>query len=92
MTIELDEARKIIAEITEKRKPIAAFRGGDVQILNGPSGPYIKDMKEKKNARIPKDRDPKTITEDEAVQMLADAPAKKGKARYTKKKSTKKKK
>ncbi len=84
MTIELEEARKIIDEISEKRKPIAEFKGGDVQILNGPYGPYIKDIKEKKNARIPKDRDPKTITEDEALKMLADAPAKK--RRPTKKK------
>ncbi len=92
MTIELDDARKIIDEITEKRKPIAEFSSGNVQILNGPYGPYVKDVKNKTNARIPKDRDPKTITEDEALQMLADAPKKKGRGRFPKKKAAKKKK
>ena len=85
MSISLDEAREIIHTISEKRKPIKEFAGGDVQILNGPYGPYIKDLKNKTNARIPKDRDPETIEEDEALQMLADAPKKKGRGRFAKK-------
>ncbi len=91
MTISLEEAQEIIHTITEKRKPIKEFQDGKVQILNGPYGPYIKQ--DKTNARIPKDRDPSTITEDEALQMIADAPKKKGKGRFAKKtakKATKK--
>jgi DNA topoisomerase-1 len=93
MTITLEEAKDIIHVITEKRKPIKLFEKSEIQILNGPYGPYLK--KDKVNARIPKDRDLETITEDEAIKMIADAPKKKGKGRFAKKgtkKSTKKKK
>ena len=56
-------------------------------MLNGPYGPYITDGK--KNARIAKDVDPTTITEDEAKKILAAAPTKKG-FRGRKKKPAKK--
>ncbi len=84
LTIELAEAQKIIDEITEKRKPIKEFPSG-IQLLNGPYGPYLKQGET--NARIPKTRDPNTITEAEAFEMLKNAPKKKG--RFAKK-STKK--
>jgi len=87
MTISLEEAQDIIDVITEKRKPIKEFDDG-TQILNGPYGPYIK--KDGVNARIPKSRDPKDITEYEAAEMIANAPKKKGKGRFAKK-GTKKK-
>lgn len=86
--ISLEEAIKIIDEISEKRKPIKEF-ATDFAILNGPYGPYIK--KGKVNARIPKDMDPDTITQEEAEKMIAEAPAKKGRGRFTKKRTTKKK-
>jgi DNA topoisomerase I len=86
LTIALDEAQKIIDEIKEKRKPIKEFEGG-ISILNGPYGPYIK--KGDINARIPKSKDPLTITEYEAAEMIANAPKKKG--RFTKKTTAKKK-
>lgn len=68
------EARKIIAakEKQEAERIIASF--GKVQILNGPYGPYITDGK--KNARVPKETDPKKITEKQALKLLAEAPAK----------------
>lgn len=84
MTISEEEARKIIAELDEKRKPIKIFEASGIQILNGPYGPYIKQ--DRTNARIPKDKDPASITEDEALQMIADAPKKKGRGRTTKRK------
>jgi DNA topoisomerase I len=83
MTISLQEALEIIDTISEKRKPIKEFSNG-IQILNGPYGPYIKQ--DKTNARIPKTRDPSTITEDEAIEMLAVAPKKSSKKRFTRKK------
>lgn len=88
ISITLEEALKVIDEISEKRKPIKEF-APDFAILNGPYGPYIK--KGKVNARIPKDLDPSTITQEEAEKMIAEAPAKKGRGRFTKKRTTKKK-
>jgi DNA topoisomerase-1 len=87
MTITLEEAQEIINTITEKRKPIKVFEKAGIEILRGPYGPYLK--KDKTNARIPKDRDPETITEEEAVKMIAEAPAKKGRGRFAKKGSKK---
>lgn len=61
----------------EREKTIADF--GDVKILNGRFGPYITDGK--KNAKIPKDSDPKTITEEEAKKLIAETPARKARTR-----------
>jgi DNA topoisomerase-1 len=60
---------------SEAEKNIADF-GDGVKVLNGRYGPYITNGT--KNAKIPKDTDPKTITHDQAKQMLADAPEAKG--------------
>ncbi len=65
----------------EAEKNIAEFKGG-VKILNGPYGPYVSDGK--KNARIPKSQDPAKLTEAEAKELLAKAPAKKRFARRKK--------
>lgn len=84
-TISEVEARELYAEKlkTEAEKNIADF-GDGIKVLNGRYGPYITDGK--KNAKIPKDTDPKTITHDEAKKLLAEAPAKTGKRRFTRKK------
>lgn len=58
----------------EAEKNISDF-GDGVKVLNGRYGPYITDGK--KNAKIPKDADPKKITHEEAKKLLAEAPAKK---------------
>ena len=44
-----------------------------IQVLNGRYGPYVTDKL--KNARVPKDRDPKTLTLEECQALLAAAPA-----------------
>jgi DNA topoisomerase-1 len=44
---------------------------GKVQVLNGPYGPYVTDGKN--NARVPKEDDPKKITEKKAAKMLKEA-------------------
>jgi len=59
----------------EAEKNIADF-GDGLKVLNGRFGPYITDGK--KNAKVPKDTDPKSITHSEAKKLLAAAPAKKG--------------
>ena len=68
------EARKLYADKlkTEAEKNIADF-GDGVKVLNGRYGPYITDGK--KNAKIPKETDPKKITHEEAKKMLDEAPA-----------------
>ncbi len=68
----------------EAEKNIADF-GDGIKVLNGRFGPYITDGK--KNAKIPKDTDPKTITHEDAKKLLKEAPAKKAfKRRPAKKK------
>lgn len=47
---------------------------GEIQIINGAYGPYIKGPGRRNNLRIDKDRDPKTITRAEAEKMLAQKP------------------
>lgn len=84
MKISLDEAQELYEQKLEKEKNkyIAQFASG-ISIINGPYGPYITDGK--KNARIPKDTDPKKLTEKQCKEMLAKAPAKKKFVRRKKK-------
>jgi DNA topoisomerase-1 len=74
-TIELSRALELLHEKAElaRNRLIASFRDGAIQVLNGRYGPYITDGE--KNARIPKDRDPKTLSEAECSELLAAAPA-----------------
>ncbi len=86
--ITLDQALELYAAKlkTEAEKNISDF-GDGVKVLNGRYGPYITDGK--KNAKIPKDVEPKDITHEQAKQMLADAPVAKG--RFARKTTTAKK-
>jgi len=79
-TITLKESLELYAAKlkTEAEKNIADF--GEIKVLKGQYGPYITDGK--KNAKIPKDTNPATITEAEAKALLAAAPAK-GKSKRT---------
>jgi len=70
---------------SEAEKNITDF-GDGVKVLNGRYGPYITDGK--KNAKIPKGTDPKTITHEQAKQLIADAPEAKG--RFARRKPAKK--
>ena len=74
-TITLEKARELYAAKlqAEAEKNIADF-GDGVKVLNGRFGPYITDGT--KNAKIPKDTDPKTITHEQALELLKAAPAK----------------
>jgi len=75
MKITEAEARTLYAEKLEKEasKHIQTFKGG-LEVLNGQYGPYITDGK--KNAKIPKDKDPAKLTEAEAKKILTEAPTK----------------
>jgi DNA topoisomerase-1 len=72
-TIELDRALQLIREKAEAaaNRLIKDF-GNGIQVLNGRYGPYITDGE--KNARIPKDKEPRELTEAECVELLAAAP------------------
>ena len=74
-TITLEKARELYAAKlqAEAEKNIADF-GDGIKVLNGRFGPYITDGT--KNAKIPKDTDPKTITHEQALELLKAAPAK----------------
>lgn len=51
---------------------------GDIMIINGAYGPYIKGPGRFNNVKIPKEMDPKKITLEEAKKMLEDKPARGG--------------
>lgn len=74
-TITLETAKELYAAKlkAEAEKNIADF-GDGIKVLNGRFGPYITDGS--KNAKIPKDEDPKKITHEQAKKILAEAPAK----------------
>ena len=90
-TVTFERAQELIREKLEMlaNRVINEFDSG-IQVLNGRYGPYITDGE--KNARIPKDREPKSLTEAECVELLAAAPVRKrrGAAKKTAKKATKK--
>jgi DNA topoisomerase-1 len=72
------EARELYEKKLETlaNREIKTFEKEKIQVLNGQYGPYVTDGK--KNARIPKSTDPKTITLEQAKEMLAKAkPARK---------------
>jgi DNA topoisomerase-1 len=60
-------------EIADANRLILDFPDAGIQVLNGRYGPYITDKS--RNAKIPKDRDPKSLTLAECQAMLAAAPA-----------------
>ncbi|OYX43409.1 DNA topoisomerase I [Candidatus Saccharibacteria bacterium 32-49-12] len=74
-TITLEKALELYDEKlkAEAAKNIADF-GDGIKVLNGRYGPYITDGK--KNAKIPKDIEPQSITHDQAKEILKAAPAK----------------
>jgi len=51
---------------------ILDFPDDGIQVLNGRYGPYITDRK--KNAKVPKERDPKSLTIEECRALIAAAP------------------
>jgi DNA topoisomerase-1 len=77
-TITLERALQLIHEKQEleANRIIKEFAGPGIQVLNGRYGPYITDGS--KNGKIPKDRDPKSLTLEECQAIIAAAPQRKG--------------
>ena len=87
-TIELPRALELIEakKIEDANRIIQDFEEEGIQVLNGRYGPYITDKA--KNARVPKDREPKSLTLEECKELLAAAPerGRRGKKKVAKKK------
>ncbi|HZF16953.1 MAG TPA: DNA topoisomerase I [Steroidobacteraceae bacterium] len=84
-TVELPRALDIIAakKIADANRIIIDFADAGIQVLNGRYGPYITDKQ--KNAKIPKDREPKSMTLEECRELLAAAPMRGQRRRFGKK-------
>ncbi len=90
--ITLEQALELVAAKKEfdANKFIKSFEGTEIEVLNGRYGPYITDGN--KNAKIPKDKEPKDLTQEECEKLLAEAPERKGRKKKAAKKKTVKKK
>lgn len=79
-TIDLARAVFLIEEKEEiaRNRIIKEFPGSDIQVLNGRFGPYISDGK--LNGKIPKDREPASLSLDEVQKLLEETgkPVRKG--------------
>ena len=75
-TVTLERALEVIQakQIADANRLIQDFAAEKIQVLNGRYGPYITDGA--KNARVPKDRDPKSLSLEECQTLLAAAPLK----------------
>jgi DNA topoisomerase-1 len=73
-TVTLERALECIRlkQEADANRIIREFGVDNIQVLNGRYGPYVTDGK--KNAKIPKDRDPKSLELEECRAMLAAAP------------------
>ena len=80
-TVGLERAQELIEEKkkADAARQIKVFEEEGISILNGRYGPYVTDGK--KNAKIPKDREPASLTLEESQTLLAEAPAGKGRRR-----------
>ena len=79
-TVDLARAVFLIEEKEEiaRNRIINSFEGSDIQVLNGRYGPYLSDGK--LNGRIPKDREPASLTLEEVIKLMEDTgkPMRKG--------------
>ncbi len=90
-TIDFETA---LARIREKEEAAAnriikQFDGSDIQILNGRYGPYVTNGA--RNGRIPKDREPASLTLAECEAIIAAAPDRPARGRGAAKKAAAKK-
>jgi DNA topoisomerase I len=69
-----ERAREVIREkeIADANRLILDFPDAGIQVLNGRYGPYITDKS--RNAKIPKDKEPKSLSLQECQTLLAAAP------------------
>ena len=90
-TIDIERAIEIIGEKRQKdvENTILTFeKDPDMRVLNGRFGPYI--AYKKKNYRIPKDKNPHTLTYEDCLKLVEEAPKAAPKKAAPKRKTTKK--
>ena len=89
-TITFERAAELIRAREEliANRLIRTFPGTEIQVLNGKYGAYITDGE--KNGKIPKDRDPKSLTQAECEEILLAAPVRPQRGRFGKKAVAKK--
>ena len=77
-TVTLERAFEVIRlkQEADANRIIQEFSAEGIQVLNGRYGPYVTDGK--KNAKIPKDRDPKSLTLEECRTLIEQAPVRTG--------------
>ena len=80
--LELPRALELIRakEVLDANRIIRDFPEAGIQVLNGRYGPYITDRV--KNAKIPKDREPKSLTLEECRELIAAAPERSKRGRF----------
>ena len=80
-TVTLESALECIRlkEEADANRIIQDFGVDNIQVLNGRYGPYISNKE--KNARVPKDREPKSLTLEECRALLQAAPVR-GRGRF----------
>jgi DNA topoisomerase I len=86
-TITLERALELVEEKkkADAEREIRIFDEQDIKILKGRYGPYVTDGK--KNARVPKEREPESLTLEECIELLAAAKVRPKRKRATKKKT-----
>ncbi len=77
-TLTLPRALEIVeAKLkADRERTIRDFPEAGIQVLKGRYGPYVTDRK--RNAKVPKNRDPATLSLEECQALLAAAPERKG--------------
>jgi len=72
LSITLERAIELIEskQAAQQSKVIQNFENEGIQVLNGRYGPYI--AYNKKNYKIPKDKDPKSLTLEEIIAIIGD--------------------
>jgi DNA topoisomerase I len=83
-SITLERAKQVIKDkiAADAAKHIKSFEGTSIVVTNGRFGPFITDGK--KNAKIPKEIEPASVTLEQAQEWLAAAPAKSRRRRIVK--------
>jgi DNA topoisomerase-1 len=76
--VELPRALEIVEAklAADRERTILDFPDAGIQVLKGRYGPYVTDRK--KNAKVPKDREPASLTLEECQALIAAAPERKG--------------
>jgi DNA topoisomerase-1 len=91
-TVTLSRALELVAEKKEfdANRIIQQFEGSDIQVLRGRYGPFITNGA--KNAKIPKEREPESLSLEECEELIAAAPERRrGRKKATGKKTAAKK-